>query len=345
MFQHQGEEINVLTNNNKHIFSVSLKTIVMTRFFTRCILVVAVFLALGLTSCHKFSGPSVPAYIHIESISVDSLTDYSVYGASTSNITDAWVYVDDQIIGCYELPATFPVLEKGEHKVAVYGGICLDGRGSMRAPYSFYMPVEYKNMELVENQIDTLRPVVNYYPINEGVKIAKIVDFESSNPMESTAQSDTGMVRVVRAENWPASCMDYVGGVSLPAGSLDFTVAIADEFKCHKDLMGEKPLLLEMDYNTNDTVFVGIMYYEKYTLVQWPMVKVLPTDKQHDIPQVWKKIYINLGSLMHEHESADYFKVYITSDLTVSESYGQAPYSPLNEPRHYYFDNLKVLYK
>lgn len=317
----------------------------MTRFITRCLLFLAAFHALGLSSCHKFSDVSVPSYIHIDAITVDSLTDHSVFGASTSNITDAWVYVDDQIIGCYELPSTFPILANGKHKVAVYGGVCLDGRGSMRAPYSFYMPVEYKELELVEDSIINLQPVVNYYPINEGVKVAKIIDFESANPMNATAQSDTGLIRTPAPLEWRSVCSDYYGRVELPAGSLDFTVALEDELKCHKELMGQNPLLLEMDYNTNDTIFVGIMYYEKYTLVQWPMVKVLPTDKEHSVPQKWKKIYINLGTLMHAHEQADYFKVYITSDLTVSSSYGQAPYAPLNEPRYYFFDNLKVLYR
>ena len=59
----------------------------MTRFSPRCILFLALFLVLGLSSCKKFSSQSVPAYIHIESISVEC--DYYTYGASTSNITDA----------------------------------------------------------------------------------------------------------------------------------------------------------------------------------------------------------------------------------------------------------------
>ena len=76
-------------------------------------------LAVALASCQKFKGSqTVPAYIHIDSIAVEG--DYYTYGANTANITDAWVYVDDQIIGTFELPATFPVLKKGKHKVSVY---------------------------------------------------------------------------------------------------------------------------------------------------------------------------------------------------------------------------------
>jgi hypothetical protein len=71
-------------------------------------------------------------------------------------------------------------------------------------------------------------------------------------------------------------------------------------------------------------------------------VKVTPTDKQHDRPQRWNKIYINIGPTMNNNVTSDYFKVYITSDLTTVYD---PPYHPINEPRYYYFDNLKLLYR
>ena len=113
------------------------------------VLVIAFLFVLAFASCNKFEGSqTVPAYIRIDSIKVEG--DYYTYGANTSNITDAWVYVDDQIIGCYELPTTFPILAKGPHKVSVYGGIQENGRGSARGPYPFYKPAVYSDLNLVE---------------------------------------------------------------------------------------------------------------------------------------------------------------------------------------------------
>jgi hypothetical protein len=100
--------------------------------------------------------------------------------------------------------------------------------------------------------------------------------------------------------------------------------------------------LLEMDYNCNDTFFVGVQYVKNYQLTSLPLVKVTPTDKQHDRPQRWNKIYINIGPTMNNNVTSDYFKVYITSDLTTVYD---PPYHPINEPRYYYFDNLKLLYR
>lgn len=314
----------------------------MSKRFT---FVISCCLLFVFVSCQKFKGSqTVPAYIHIDSISVES--DYYTYGASTSNITDAWVYVDGQIMGCFELPTTFPLLEKGSHTVSVYAGICSDGRGAVRGPYPFYQPKVYENMNLVEDSIINLKnPVVNYYPIGEGVMVGWMEDFETGNGLIATPQSDTGIVRVSGSEAWHSTNSFYSGRVVLPPDSLDFTVATSEELTCHTNLQGEKPILLEMDYKTNDTVFVGVMYYENYQVTQWPLVKVLPTDTEHDVPQKWKKIYINLGTLLHMHESASYFKVYFTSDMSLDPDYGQPDYVHPSKWRYYYFDNLKVLYR
>ena len=85
------------------------------------------------------------------------------------------------------------------------------------------------------------------------------------------------------------------------------------------------------------------MYYSLETL---PLVKVTPTDKTHDKPQRWNKIYINIGPQMNLNSSASYFKIYFTSNLTTIEdlSYNHE-YHPVSEPRYYYFDNLKLLYR
>lgn len=321
-----------------------LKNVIMTKKFTFFAIGCLLLCSLSFPSCKKFKGSqTVPSYIHIDSITVEG--DYYVYGAATSNITDAWVYIDDQILGCFELPATFPVLEKGKHKVSVYAGICSDGRKAVRGPYPFYMPKVYEDMDLFEDSIVTINPVVGYYPIGEGVMVEWTEDFETGVGLLPTSQSDTSAIRVNGDEAWQSVNSFHSGRVVLPPDSLDFTIASGDELTCHTNLLGEKACFLEMDYKTNDTMFVGIIYYENYGLVQWPMVKVLPTDNENPIPQKWKKIYINLGTLLHEHESANYFKVYLTSDLTVPANYNQHEYVPASKQRYYYFDNLKVLYR
>ena len=318
----------------------------MKRNYTFFFLLFFLVFSMILPSCKKFEGSQkVPSYIHIESIEVDSLTDYFVYGANTHKITDAWVHVDDQLIGVYELPATFPVLQKGPHKVTVYGGIKVDGRSSARDRYPFYQRVVYENVNLVEDSIINLHPVVSYYPINAGTIVAWMEDFENANTLLPVGDSVIGASRVTTPEAWQSANSFWSGKVELPPDSLDFTIATADEFDFYKGTNGVY-CLLEMDYNCNDTFFVGVQYYLNYQLETLPLVKVTPTDKTHDKPQKWNKIYINIGPQMNKYASASYFKVYFTSNLTTDEdlAYGHE-YHPNSEPRYYYFDNLKLLYR
>lgn len=316
----------------------------MNRSLTLSLFLAFSLFFLHLASCKKFEGgQTVPAYIHIDSISLDC--DYSVYGANTHKITDAWVYVDDQIIGCYELPTTLPILKNGPHKVTIFGGICSNGISASRATYPFYKRCEYIGLNLVEDSIINLQPVLNYYPIGDGCNVAWMEDFENTNTLLPEPESDTSVARFSGSEVWHSVNSFYSGKVELPPDSLDFTVTTAGQFDFYKNMSGVY-CLLEMDYNCNDTFFVGVKYFKDYRLETLPLVKVTPTDKSHDKPQKWNKIYINLGPTMNNNVGADYFKVYFTSDLTtaVDIEYGYQ-YHPINERRYYYFDNLKLLYR
>lgn len=313
------------------------------KFTLYAFLVLAVF-SVVFVSCRKFEGSqTIPAYIHIESIVVDSLTDYFTYGATTSKITDAWVYVDDDPVGCFELPATFPVLKHGSHKVTVYGGIKRDGISAARAPYPFYKPLVYQSLNLVEDSIVNLQPVLSYYPIGEGVDIGWMEDFETANTLLPVAGSDTSVIRISGSEAWHSPNSFYSGKIVLPPDSLDFTVATADGYSCHTGYL--QYCMLEMDYNCNDAFYVGVMYYKNYKLTSHPLVRIQPTDTVNAIPQRWNKIYVNIGPIMNENVTASYFKIYFTSDLSVSPIYGEPDYVQANRQRYYYFDNLKLFYR
>ena len=45
------------------------------------------------------------------------------FGSITENITDVWVYIEDNLQGVYEIPVEFPVLEEGIKNIRVKAGI------------------------------------------------------------------------------------------------------------------------------------------------------------------------------------------------------------------------------
>ena len=71
-----------------------------------------------LMSCEQET-QEIPSYIKIN--------EYSLYttarqGSNSENISDIWLYADDQLIGTFELPATIPILLEGETTLKIFSG-------------------------------------------------------------------------------------------------------------------------------------------------------------------------------------------------------------------------------
>ena len=112
-----------------------------------------IFFSLLLFSCSELD-LGIPNYLIIEEINVDDNT--------TANITDAWVYVDDNLIGVYELPANFPTLEEGIHKVRIRAGIKDNGISGIRIPYPFYSSYVIDTFDFNSNNALVVPPQVSY---------------------------------------------------------------------------------------------------------------------------------------------------------------------------------------
>ena len=316
----------------------------MIKLFTRYIFLCLFSSLLFLPSCYKFeNGQTVPSYIRIDSVNLEC--DYFTYGANTRNISDVWVYVDDQIVGCFELPSTFPVLKKDFHKVSVYPGIKVDGKSSARAPYPFMKPCIWQDLRLVEDSIISLYPVFNYYDVPD-VNLRWREDFEQGAiSLNATPQSDTNIIRVSGSEamNIPLYS-SFSGKIQLPPDSLHFTVASFEEMT---DLPSDNtPCMLELDYNCNADFTVGVLVCDNFTIIEKPLVTVQATDSVNLVPNKWKKIYINIGPTIRDNRNADYYKIFFTSRVykTISND-GTTPVAPIDADhvRYYYFDNIKLI--
>ena len=78
-----------------------------------------------LGSCNIYNpAEPVPAYIHVDNIKVKGAdTTATGQGTNSSKISDAWIYIDDQLIGCFEMPCTVPVISEGNHALRIRTGI------------------------------------------------------------------------------------------------------------------------------------------------------------------------------------------------------------------------------
>ena len=132
-------------------------------------------IVLVLSSCQKEDTAGIPTYIKIDNIALDQ-------GNTTSNITDAWIYINGQLQGVYELPAKFPVLEQGNTDIKVYAGIKNNGISTERATYPFYNPYTI-NTELSINSTREIKPEISIKEnISGGDNLVYLDDLEFKWP-------------------------------------------------------------------------------------------------------------------------------------------------------------------
>ena len=288
--------------------------------------IASMFALMTFSSCNNFEGSQeIPAYIHIDTFLLT--TNYEIEGAASHKITDVWLYIDDNIQGCYEMPATIPDLERGKHKITLYPGIKLNGISSTRTINPFYKPYIIEEFELKEKVFDTIHPSTTYYSKDEStLEFAFTDDFERQIFVEDSNGSDTAIIRTDRdaPERWDDEFNNshYSGYVWLGDTINNFCFTSTEL----RDLPNQgNSIFLEIDYKCTEVFEVGL-YAKISQMENIPLVYVNPSP-------TWNKIYINIGPTITDTQDAEYFKFYIAGMIDE------------NSEAEYYFDNLKLVYR
>ncbi|MBU46547.1 MAG: hypothetical protein CMD28_03870 [Flavobacteriales bacterium] len=269
--------------------------------------IIAILLIISIISCKKSSDNDIPSYITIGNFTLD--------GNSTHNITDAWVYIDDNLQGVYEIPANFPVLAQGSHKLRVKAGIKDNGIAGNRIPYPFYSSYIIDEQTFNPETTISITPVVSY--LENATLDDKAEDFDG-NGLNLETDSATFSID----DEMP---LDGNYGVITLADSILLTELTTKEFS---DLpQAGAPVYLELDYKCNTQFLVGVyINFPQSSILQKDLLWVRPKDE-------WNKIYINLTSTISEGVGADSFKIFIgmQRDFTM-------------ESNTIHLDNLRIVY-
>ncbi|MBE6346094.1 MAG: hypothetical protein E7067_02605 [Lentimicrobiaceae bacterium] len=291
-------------------------------FFMMTFVVMTAFM-----SCNKFEGDQeIPAYIHVDTFMFT--TDYAFEGAASHKITDVWLYIDGNLQGCYEMPATIPVLKRGEHSLMLIPGIKLNGNSSTRTINPFYKPYEIESFNLEEGVIDTILPTTRYYSKEEStIEFAFIEDFERGTNLEKTDVSDTTVILTDRdaPDAWQdAEGNSHHSGYVWIGDTIDFfCIKSAEEFS-NLPNQGDY-IFLEIDYKCTNIFKVGLLA-RTGGIEQIDLIYVNPSPK-------WNKIYVNLGPNITDYQEAQYFEFFIAGNLDGATE------------AEYYFDNIKLVYR
>ncbi len=296
----------------------------MNKIFTTLkFIAIAMVSGFVFQSCEIINPPEqIPFYLRIDSTSFLDSSDvpprYTKRGVQ--DITDAWVSVDGEYIGTYEIPTTIPVMkEAGTHRIEIIPGILANGQNNDRRIYPFFSPY-YQTIQTTEGSVDTIYSKFAYrtnqpkYP-PEGVGQFP-EGFEGAGTIFKTAGSSK-IDTIIRTSD-PALVFD--GNFSLKFEldpSKDYV-----EFETSKSyslpVASGLNIYTELNFRTDVQLLVGV-YAENVLsgqIINIPYINLNPTQDQ------WKKIYIDLTqdlSGFRTHRFKLYFKASHNPSLSSSK--------------------------
>ena len=254
--------------------------------------IVIIFLA---ASCVK-NNPD-PSWLEVNEwvLEVNPLASVPA-GELTEAISDAWVYVDNDLIGVFEVPFRIPILKEGTMKVLLYPTVLNNGIAATKKIYPFLEPYEFTG-ELIQNQTLTLTPVTRYYSNTQ----FSILDFEDANlgfdhsPSSLatlTGSNDPLIIQPFNGNQFGRVYLDAATNVWLASTNLDETLP-----------GGGAEVYLEIDYYATNNFTTGVLAIDGAEVTQNPNVQV----NSSDTPE-WKKIYIELKTIVSGSPLADFFE-------------------------------------
>lgn len=252
----------------------------------------------------------IPAIIEIESISVD--------GDHTQNITDAWVYVNNEFQGVFPLPASFPTLNTGNQSIIIEAGIKKNGISSSRESYPFYSSLSM-DTNLVPNEKLSINPSISYSVSS----FAFVEDFEGS-----------GTILNVVTDSLKHSLEPIYDNSDVAFGNKHIKSVISGDaneiFECTTDdinLPNDKQVYLELDYKCNSTLVVG-MYANFINQVNKSAIIYLNEQDE------WNKIYISLSEIISNNSNAQSYKLFFGMSRDTSEIQNEM-----------YLDNIRIVHE
>ena len=254
----------------------------------------------------------IPAFIEINEVTLNTrqpgdpgFTENE--GTSSSDIRDAWVFIDENLDGIYELPATIPV-PTGNHSIRVGGGIFRNGVANDRTLYPFF-DTYLSSYTAEAEEIVSIEPEVQY--VENGLNYW-IEDFEEAFiKLENRPISEVTISSVLDPDI--AFEGNGCGSIELTDDNdLYFGQTIAD-----LDILFNRNLYLELNYKNNNRFTVG-MRNDNVATNQVELVGFNPSfDDNNEL--VWKKAYVFFTPILIDLGTQGDFEVFIRAEKEVDD--------------------------
>ena len=246
------------------------------------------FFTLNLILCGCIKNNPDPSWIQINKWTLQSNADLSgSEGELTENISEAWVYVNDKVIGVFQVPCKIPILISGMSNIKVYPTIKNNGISATKKIYPF-MEVYELNQELIQNQTLVINPTTKYKSITN----FKVYDFELTNMyLENDPNTSLANIQYDNT-NLQSFNGNFFGKVLLNQTDSSWVAYTTEQLSFTKG----REVYLELDYYNTNSLVTGVIFVNpdgtKTNNIN------IQLNSQDDSSVKWKKIYIDLKELI-----------------------------------------------
>lgn len=245
---------------------------------------------LALPSCDIINPEEeVPSFIRIDSFSFK--TEYATQGFPSFDIPDAHVYVDNKLIGIYELPAQVPVMKTGRVNLVILPGIRENTLSIAHRPVRIYRSFD-TSLNLEAGKSVSVSPRSSY---RDNVRFAWMEDFEDrSNSLVYTGRSSRDSLSIIPAGTAPWAFPAAQNSAWSLYGELEaddsFKLLELKTFNSFNELpVGGRDVYVELDYYSNLPLQTGLFKLSGGLYEQVPLVLLPETGG------LWRKVYLNLN--------------------------------------------------
>ncbi len=231
-------------------------------------------------------------------------------GELTQKITNAKVYVNDELIGIFETPFRIPLLSSGESVVRLDPVVINNGISATKKVYPFTNFYQ-ETVTLIQNETVEISPTTSY----KSNANFWIEDFEDIN-ISIENDPNTSLANLLLSnESLNTFNGNYYGKVMLNENDSTWVAYTLDQLPIPKGVDS----YLEIDYyNTND-VYQGL--FSLYASGQVNNVNIR-MNAQSPENVIWKKMYIELRELVTASPNQSTFLQSFQANLDVDDSEG-----------------------
>ncbi|RLD40175.1 MAG: hypothetical protein DRI86_15750 [Bacteroidetes bacterium] len=258
----------------------------------------------------------MPSFIKIDTMTFSANTGE---GTSIAEIADAWVYVNGNLVGAFEMPFEIPVLSSGTSNIKISPGVKLNGIAGTRSINPFYTSYD-NNMSLSIGETLNITPSCEYadgviFPWNNRGE----EDFEEGGiSIDSIGDSSTS----IKKSNTEVFEGNYSGYIELNSTHQTFYGQSTNAFV----LPAGAGVVMEIHIKNDVPVMLGMFAY-------LPGGTVVSNDHLGvNAGSDWKKLYVNFTELVGNYPTATGYRVFFKSNIGDKTE------------ANIYLDNIKIMH-